>query len=86
MRDLGACESYLFDIGLVGPYGPGPLSNQPHSIITQFNNKAPPKNLRVLTDPHNHTVMTVSWSSSCPVMQDSVKYIVSLCAYGVSFV
>lgn len=78
VRDLGACETYLFDIGLVGPYGPGPLSSHPHSIITQFNNKAPPKNLRVVTDTHNHTLMSVSWSSSCPVMRDSVSYIITV--------
>lgn len=78
VRDLGACETYLFDIGLVGPYGSGPLSSHPHSIITQFNNKAPPKNLRVLTDTHNLTIMSVSWSSSCPVMRDSVSYIIKV--------
>lgn len=78
VRDLGACETYLFDIALVGPYGPGPLSNQPHPVITQFNNKAPPKNLKVVTSQRNHTIMTVTWSSSCPVMQDSVQYTVTV--------
>lgn len=77
IKDLAACESYTFDIGLVGPYGLGPLSGHLPTKVTYFNTKAPPKNLRVFTEPTNVTMMSITWSSSCPIMRDNVSYIVS---------
>lgn len=78
IHELAACQSYTFLVGLVGPLGLGPLSREPQSIITQFNPKAAPKNLRVLTDPHNNTAMSVTWSAPCSVMTQSIPYEVSV--------
>jgi hypothetical protein len=37
---------------------------------------AAPKNLKVVPDPGNETIMHVQWHSSCPTMIDSIQYMV----------
>uniref|UniRef100_A0A1B6DW73 Sortilin-related receptor n=1 Tax=Clastoptera arizonana TaxID=38151 RepID=A0A1B6DW73_9HEMI len=78
IKDLSACESYIFGVGLVGPYGLGPLSGNFQTKATYFNSKAPPKNFRVFTEPSNSSLMLITWSSSCPVMNDNVSYSISV--------
>ena len=75
IRDLEACESYIFAVGVRNSeYGAGPLS-QPVTVHTQFNAKAPPKMLRVSRAEKADTVV-VSWSSSCPTMSEAIGYTV----------
>ncbi|KAG8226274.1 hypothetical protein J437_LFUL004831 [Ladona fulva] len=78
VKGLEACESYIFDVALVGPLGHGPLSSRPRNLITQFDELAPPKYLRVTADQKNETMMVVSWSSSCPTMTGKVGYMISV--------
>jgi hypothetical protein len=76
ITNLEACESYIFAVGVVGPLGFGPLSANPFSLVTRFNMNAAPKDLTVLPDPHNETVMNIHWRSSCPAMVDEIGYMV----------
>lgn len=76
VRNLEACESYIFAVGVIGPLGLGPLSANPSTLVTRFNVNAAPKNLMVTGDPHNETIMHVQWRSSCPAMTDKVSYMV----------
>ncbi|XP_075232916.1 sortilin-related receptor-like [Lycorma delicatula] len=85
VKDLAACEEYIFDVGLVGPYGPGPLSSEPFVVMTQFSTKAAPKNLTVYTPSWNVSLMEISWSSSCKVMQDAVSYIITVTEMNLGF-
>jgi len=81
ITDLKACETYMFAVGVVGPLGLGPLSDDPVFVSTRFNVSAAPKNLEV--SPQNETIMNMNWHSSCPVMIDKIGYMVcgflSLC-------
>jgi hypothetical protein len=74
--NLEACESYIFAVGVIGPLGLGPLSDNPYTLVTRFNVNAAPKNLTVTSDPHNETVMSIQWRSSCPAMTDEISYMV----------
>ena len=76
ITDLEACESYMFAVGVVGPLGLGPLSDDPLSVSTSFNASAAPKNLEVSSHPQNDTIMDIHWRSSCPMMIDKIKYMV----------
>ncbi|XP_071441297.1 sortilin-related receptor-like isoform X2 [Hetaerina americana] len=78
VKGLEACESYVFDVGLVGPLGCGPLSSHPLSVITHFDEYAPPKNLKVTADPKNETIMVVTWDSSCPQMNGEIGYMITV--------
>ncbi|XP_039293247.1 sortilin-related receptor-like [Nilaparvata lugens] len=78
VQGLAACESYVFDVGVVGPRGTGPLSDNPKTVLTHFDEMAPPKNLKVSTPEWDEMVMLVSWESSCPVMSAPVSYVVSV--------
>nr|XP_018900989.1 PREDICTED: sortilin-related receptor-like isoform X1 [Bemisia tabaci] len=73
IKDLDACEAYSFSVGLVNPLGPGPLS-PPITLVTEYDPKAPPKNVRVMVNPTNNSQALVTWSSSCSVMRDPVGY------------
>ena len=75
IRDLEACDSYIFAVGVRGEYGAGPLS-QPVTVVTHFNAKAPPKRLRVIRADKPDT-MIVSWSSSCLTVDDPIGYTVN---------
>jgi hypothetical protein len=76
VTNLEACESYIFAVGIIGPFGLGPLSVNPSSVVTRFNRNAAPKNLKVYSDPHNETHMIIQWHSSCPAMSDKIGYMV----------
>jgi hypothetical protein len=76
ITNLQACESYIFAVGVIAPLGSGPLSANPVSLVTRFNMNAAPKDLTVLSDPHNETVMNIQWRSSCPAMVDEIGYMV----------
>lgn len=77
VRQLQACESYVFDVAVVGPLGAGPLSGRVQSLVTQFNTFSAPKNLRVERDPTNELNVTLTWSASCPSLDAKVGYRVS---------
>lgn len=72
IRDLEACEWYIFAVGVRGDYGAGPLS-QPVTVATHYNPKAPPKRLRVTRGDKADT-MIVSWSSSCQTIDEQIAY------------
>uniref|UniRef100_T1H8D0 Sortilin-related receptor n=1 Tax=Rhodnius prolixus TaxID=13249 RepID=T1H8D0_RHOPR len=78
VHNLEACESYLFDVSVLGPLGQGPLSASPVSVVTEYNAKAPPKNLGLAPVPGNDSLMEITWSSSCPVIRDKVGYMISV--------
>ncbi|XP_066145381.1 sortilin-related receptor-like [Euwallacea fornicatus] len=80
ISNLEACETYLFSVGLVGPFGVGPFLNQhkyQQVLITTSNPKAPPKNLKVepQIDPANPLKMVISWEPSCGPTEN-VSYII----------
>jgi hypothetical protein len=66
----------MFAVGVVGPLGLGPLSDDQVYVSTRFNMSAAPKNLEVSSDPKNETIMNINWHSSCPVMIDKIGYMV----------
>ncbi|XP_016840986.1 sortilin-related receptor, L(DLR class) A repeats-containing-like isoform X2 [Nasonia vitripennis] len=76
IRDLEACEYYIFAVGVKGDYGAGSLS-QPVTVATHFNAKAPPKRLRVSRAEKADT-MIVSWSSSCPTIDEPIAYTITV--------
>ena len=66
----------MFAVGVVGPLGLGPLSDDKLFGPTRFNESAAPKNLEVSSHPQNETIMDIRWHSSCPTMTDKVAYMV----------
>lgn len=76
IKDLEACESYVFAVGVIGDYGAGPL-NLPVTVATHFNKRAPPKRLRVTPAPDKNDSIIVSWSASCPTIDEPISYTVS---------
>ncbi|KAL6422754.1 hypothetical protein ACFW04_010753 [Cataglyphis niger] len=73
IKDLEACESYFFAVGVIGDYGAGPLC-QPITVPTYFNQRAPPKRLRVTPSPDKNDSIIVSWSASCPTIDEPISY------------
>lgn len=78
VSNLYACENYLFGVGVVGPYGIGPVSHIPASVKTYANRKAPPKGLTVEMDKKNDLVINVFWSPSCATSREALSYVVSI--------
>ncbi|XP_011301031.1 sortilin-related receptor [Fopius arisanus] len=76
IKDLEACETYLFAVGLYGPYGAGPLS-PPKKVPTHYNSRAPPKDLRVTASSKADTVI-VSWSASCVTLDEAIRYTITV--------
>lgn len=76
IMNLGACEKYLFSVGIIGPFGYGPLSSQQIDITTSVSKEAPPKNLTITSDVNNQLKMIVKWSPSCPADDYLPSYIV----------
>ncbi|XP_058808716.1 sortilin-related receptor-like [Phymastichus coffea] len=72
IRELEACEWYIFAVGVKGDYGAGPLS-QPVTVATHFNPKAPPKRLKINRGEKPDS-MIVSWSSSCQTTDEATAY------------
>lgn len=77
VSNLYACENYLFGVGIVGPYGIGPVSHLPASVKTYANRKAPPKGITVEPDKKNDLVIIVRWSPSCASSREALDYVVS---------
>ncbi|XP_014239724.1 sortilin-related receptor-like isoform X1 [Cimex lectularius] len=75
---LQACSKYMFDIGVIGPLGKGPLTATPIIVTTGHDIKAPPKNLKVTSSTHNDTLMEITWSSSCYIMAEPIRYIICI--------
>lgn len=74
IRNLEACEFYVFAVGVNGDYGAGPLS-APVTVFTNFNQRAPPKKLRVIP-MESHDTVVISWSASCPNIDEEIRYTV----------
>ena len=69
VRDLAACESYTFDVALIGPIGYGPGSNGMVSLTTEFDHRSPPKNVGVrLAVSGSNEMAVISWSPPCVVL------------------
>lgn len=69
VRDLAACESYTFDVALIGPIGYGPGSDGMVSLTTEFDHRSPPKNV-VVRQPMSgsNDMAMISWSPPCVVL------------------
>lgn len=74
---LQACEYYIFSVGIVGPYGLGPVSRHLSPVRTHMNKRAPPKNLRIERDSTDPLVIYVKCSPSCASERTPVDYVVS---------
>lgn len=69
VKELAACESFTFDVALVGPIGYGPGSDGMVSLTTDFDHRSPPKNVAVrppLTGSGDMAI--ISWSPPCVVL------------------
>lgn len=86
VHSLPACEQLLFSVGLIGPYGLGPLSAHLFQQSTRMNRKSPPKHLTAtLVAPsstsslgNNKYEVLLQWQPSCDVSTpaESTGYIV----------
>uniref|UniRef100_W4VRP1 Sortilin-related receptor n=1 Tax=Corethrella appendiculata TaxID=1370023 RepID=W4VRP1_9DIPT len=72
ITDFLACEAYLVSVGIVGPLGPGPLGRNPKTVNTLYNEKKPPRNLKVDINDTSRE-MIIQWEHSCP-LQNNVAY------------
>lgn len=76
IKDMKPCESYLVSISIVGPIGPGPLSD-PKTVATGFKLTEPPRNLQadILGED-----LIITWEPSCPLLTNAnrVGYLVSI--------
>ncbi|XP_046432202.1 sortilin-related receptor-like isoform X1 [Neodiprion fabricii] len=75
IRNLEACEVYMFAVGVLGDFGAGPLS-PPFQVSTHYNIRAAPKQLSITTSGNDEII--VSWSSSCPRIDEPVVYMVTV--------
>lgn len=88
ISSLPACEQLLFSVGLIGPYGLGPLSARISQRSTGMNRRSPPKRLTVtLGKPTTTNVaasnkyeMLVQWEASCDIatLAEGTGYIVTV--------
>ncbi|CAH1280545.1 unnamed protein product [Diabrotica balteata] len=69
ITNLDSCENYMFSVGLVGPIGFGPLSQNVQQVSTSENPRAPPKRLTVEEDGNNPLQIKISWIPPCPSRQ-----------------
>ncbi|KAG7199404.1 hypothetical protein KM043_014034 [Ampulex compressa] len=76
IKDLGACELYVFAVGINGQFGAGQLS-QPVTAFTHFNKRAPPKRLWVTPGLESDKII-LSWSASCPTIDEPIGYTISI--------
>lgn len=66
----------MIDVGVIGPYGIGPLSKKPMNIITPFDPTVPPKDIKVEQLEHLlQAMIVISWKASCHPVQQSYKVI-----------
>lgn len=81
VHNLDACESYVFSVGLIAPFGTGPILKSPNSLFTYINDKAPPKKVSVQMVPNSPLQMLVQWAPSCSDSNQPKKqldYLVSI--------
>ncbi|KAK7863063.1 hypothetical protein R5R35_006484 [Gryllus longicercus] len=78
LTGLASCESYVIDVGVVGPLGAGPLNGRPQNFFTSFDPIAAPRGVTVSQDPTNSTLMKLQWKASCMVMTTSVGYVINV--------
>ncbi|XP_066589021.1 sortilin-related receptor-like [Prorops nasuta] len=76
IRDLEACENYLFSVGVYGEYGAGQLSLFSR-VSTHYNPRAPPKRLRVTASDKMESII-VSWDASCSTIDEPISYTISV--------
>lgn len=66
VRDLAACESYMFDVAIVGPIGYGPGSGSMANIATEYDHRSPPKNVAVWPSRSGSRALAViNWRPPC---------------------
>ena len=66
---LKRCESYTFDVAIVGPIGFGPGSDRMVSLTTEFDHRSPPKNLVVRPiRPGASDQALITWTPPCVVL------------------
>ncbi|XP_017764096.1 PREDICTED: sortilin-related receptor-like [Eufriesea mexicana] len=75
IKDLEACESYVFAVGVNGDYGAGPLITA--RAFTHFNQRAPPKKVKVISLEKRNTII-ISWSASCPNIDEPIRYTITV--------
>ncbi|KAK9731833.1 Fibronectin type III domain [Popillia japonica] len=76
ISNLGACENYIFGVGIIEPLGIGPVTLGVATVQTLFNERAPPKRLNATMDPGDpFTTMLVQWDASCPLKDDPIGYV-----------
>lgn len=69
VRELVACESYTFDVAIIGPIGYGSGSDGMVSLTTEFDHRSPPKNVAVRPAMSGSNDMAViSWAPPCVVL------------------
>jgi hypothetical protein len=76
-NDLLPCESYIFAVGIIEPFGPGPLVRNLKVFETLFNEKKPPKNLKASINDDKHE-MTITWEHSCPFSEINLSYLITI--------
>lgn len=64
VRDLDACETYVFNVIVAGPLGYGP-PNELKTVKTGVDFKAPPKNVIIQRSTDNVTDAEIVWSPPC---------------------
>ncbi|CAG9765567.1 unnamed protein product [Ceutorhynchus assimilis] len=77
ISNLHACETYLFAVGIVGPYGFGPLSDKYQKISTSSSQRAPPKKLQVVPEDNDALRIKIMWQPSC-INDEKQNYIVTI--------
>ncbi|ODM90412.1 Receptor-type tyrosine-protein phosphatase delta, partial [Orchesella cincta] len=73
VKELEACENYLFDVGLITENDSlGPLTEQPAQLLTKMDSLAPPKNVRVTSEKGIR--VKISFDAPCSVMDKAIGY------------
>jgi hypothetical protein len=75
IKRLEACEEYLVDVGVIGPFGMGPMSS-PKQIQTAMDERAPPKELQIRTT-NDILSLVLAWKAPCPALEKPIAYNVS---------
>jgi len=79
VRHLEACEKYLFDVIVVGPYGYGPGTEDGFKlVITGFDHHSPPKNVDIQFSARNATEALITWSPPCDALTEGLGYLITV--------
>ncbi|ODM93787.1 Sortilin-related receptor [Orchesella cincta] len=77
VKELEACENYLFDVGLITESGSvGQLTEQPAQLLTKMDSLAPPKNVRVTSEKGIR--VKISFDAPCSVMDKAIGYNITI--------